>query len=141
MHVGVIAAGHNSEKFGSFQMAVARIAHGEDTTGNYLKIPGEHAQIQWGKKLGSDWSVGAGANVSRFKTKAGLAGMLVVDSDSISRGVRLGTLVAFAPNLLGGAVVERSWGHSDGSVFDVGCLCYLPTKDSSTSGLLRLGLT
>lgn len=141
MKVEVIAAGLSTEAFGTFQPAVARISQGANLSSDYLKINGDLVQLQWGKKLTENIAFGANANVANFNTKAGLGGMLVADSDSQSKGIRLGALWSVTRVLLAGIVIERTNGKDNSYIFNPGCLCYLRGTDSGRNSSGRVGVS
>nr|AGU11854.1 hypothetical protein [uncultured organism] len=130
-----------SNAYGTFQPSHARVTNDGNGGDPYILADGDVTQVQWGKKLDSRVAVGLNVSRSQFRTRAGFGGQLAADGSSSTDSVRGGVLWALSPDLLAGLVADVASGHSDTSLLDPGCMCFVQARDTSRSGTARIGVS
>jgi hypothetical protein len=141
LQIASLSGGFNTTSWGTFQPSVARISNNGRQQDDFLLLEGEFAQLQWGKKITDSLAIGANVNYSKFNTKAGFGGMLVVDGDSATRGLRTGLLWSASKQLLVGLVLDQTRAHNDTLAFVPDCTCMVPFADKSSSRSARIGVS
>lgn len=141
LKISTLAVGVSIPGLGGFQPSYTRVANDAPERGDFLLLDGHAAQLQWGKKIGGDMALGANLNTSRFRSRAGLDGMLLADGRTATDGLRLGLLWAPSERLAAGLVADYARARSDTAAFDPGCMCAVQFSDRSHSHSLRAGLS
>jgi len=134
-------------EFGVIQPSLAQVRSNAATTrqGLDFRMDMDFAQIQWAKRFGDDWALGANVNFTKSETRYDL-GPLDIDvseSDGETYGFRLGTLHRPAPRLLAGLVFDYAFSPGRTTLFDfmgtgVGDV---RVKDTMHQYLLRPGVS
>ena len=134
-------------ELGVIQPSLAQVRGNTATTrqGLDFRMDMDFAQIQWAKRFGDDWALGANFNFTKSETRYDL-GPLDIDvseSDGETYGFRLGALHRPAPRLLAGLVFDYAFSPSRTTLFDfmgtgVG---NLRVKDTTHQYVLRPGVS
>lgn len=121
LHVTSEAGNVDFGKWGRFQPAFAQVWSNRATTRQGLDFDFDLSryQLNWGRRIGDDWAVGAGFQFSRSQTRYDLGSINISKSDSDSYGFRLGTLNRIKGPLLAGAVVEYSFSRDRTTMFAI----------------------
>lgn len=141
LRIATLSGSYSSGTYGTLQSSMTRVSNDGSASGDFLLTDGHYAQLQWGKKLGSEIAVGANINHSHFKNSAGFGGQLALEGASVSNGVRGGVLWAASRKLLAGLVLDYSSGRSASDVLNPDCFCFSRFDDTSRAATARLGLT
>lgn len=109
-------------EFGVIQPSLAQVRSNTATTrqGLDFRMDMDYAQVQWAKRFGDDWALGANLNFTKSETRYDLGplDLDVSESSGETYGFRLGTLHRPAPRLLAGLVFDYAFSPSRTTLFD-----------------------
>lgn len=140
LRISTLSAGASLPGLGGFQPSYTRIANDGPQRGDFLLLDGHAAQLQWGGKLGGELALGVNVNTSRFRSRAGLGGMLLADGATETDGLKLGLLWVPSARLSAGLMADYARARADTAALDPGCLCSVRFSDRSHSRGVRAGL-
>lgn len=141
LDIGAMSITRSTLGVGSVQISAAKISNHGDQQGDFVLLEGDYLQLQWGKKFSETLALGLGINFTHLNTKAGMDGLLLVNDDSRTRGLRAGLVWGISPRLLAGLMIEHGATRSDAEQFYPGCFCLLPGRAKGSSRSARAGLT
>jgi len=109
-------------EFGVIQPSLAQVRSNTATTrqGLDFRMDMDYAQVQWAKRFGDDWALGANLNFTKSETRYDLGplDLDVSESSGETYGFRLGTLHRPAPRLLAGLVFDYAFSPGRTTLFD-----------------------
>ena len=120
VHVGSLSGAHETCSWGNWQPSVLYLASNRATTRDGLEFAWEawSAEVQWGRKVTSDTSVGVNVSYLGSSMDYDLGPLAVSSSTSDTWGLRVGVLHEVSERLFVGATLDGQVTPSDTTVHD-----------------------